>query len=106
MSARDVVEGALDALDEEPTSTSNRRMADAILSALRAAGYEVVPREGLAQLDFGGDLDAFDNLQGAIIDMQRSPEKPPDRVCWETINRVLGQLGHARAMLAAQEPTP
>ena len=55
----------------------------------------------LDHLDFNGDLDAWANMKGALIDMEHSLTAPPDAVCWATLNRVLAQLQSARAALAA-----
>lgn len=55
-------------------------------------------------LDFDGGLDAWANLKGALIDMEHAPTQPPDAVCWNTLNRVLGQLFAVRAAIRAMSP--
>ena len=82
---------------------ANRIIAqDAELATLRAENARLL--KALAHLGFGTDLDAHLNLTGALIDMEHTPTAPPDRVCWDTLNRVVAQLQAARAALAPQEP--
>lgn len=57
-----------------------------------------------AVLDFSGQADAYHNLGGAIIDIERDDDWVCDSVCLGTLKRVENQLGDLREILAAHSP--
>lgn len=79
---------------------------NALLEELRTA------RDALQALEFGAPGDAFHNLGGAIIDIERAPQGwagemyECDRVSLKTLKRVEAQLGKASAAKShPAEPT-
>lgn len=78
--------GKLQELSVEPASLAAQQDAR---DAVNAALFE--PRES----------DAYDNLWGALIDIERYRElgKPADDVCIRTIKRVMGQIANAKRCL-------
>jgi hypothetical protein len=73
-----------------------------------AGDHPVMPgveREIRKALFEPAESDACDNLEGALIDIERlsSQGKPTDDVCIRTIRRVLKQLSAVHAVLALIE---
>jgi hypothetical protein len=89
---RDGVSGVIQyLLDRTPVQI----VSVAEITALRARA-----EKAQIALDFDGELDAADNLHGALIDLKR---KGADPICIQTIERVMGQIADAYEALGFKE---